>query len=85
MDTSVLDEETRNKVSFITYIIPQFASAYKMNSQKAYRYLLKYGGMDFIDKHWWALHTDAPFWAVRSLFDVCYDNGGRIETFNNEL
>ncbi|MDR0894991.1 MAG: DUF3791 domain-containing protein [Prevotellaceae bacterium] len=52
MDTSVLDEETRNKVSFITYIIPQFARAYKMNSQKAYRYLLKYGGMDFIDKHY---------------------------------
>ncbi|MDR0988338.1 MAG: DUF3791 domain-containing protein [Prevotellaceae bacterium] len=82
--TPVIDAETHNKVSFITFIIPQFARAYKMNPQKAYLYLLKYGGIDFIDKHWWALHTDNPFWSVRSLFDVCYNNGGRIETFNHE-
>ncbi|MDR3184144.1 MAG: DUF3791 domain-containing protein [Prevotellaceae bacterium] len=71
-----LDEETRNKVKFITFIIPQFARAYKMDKQDAYFYLQKYGGLDFLFKHWWALHTDDPFWAVRSLYEVCRNNGG---------
>jgi hypothetical protein len=84
MEAKVLNDETRNKISFITFIIPQFARAYKMKSQTAYLYLQQYGGMEFLDKHWEALHTDSPFWSVRSLFDVCYNNGGRIETFHHE-
>jgi hypothetical protein len=71
-----LDEEIRNKVKFITFIIPQFARAYKMNKQDAYCYLQKYGGLDFLFEHWWALHTDNPFWAVRDLYEVCHKNGG---------
>jgi hypothetical protein len=71
-----LDEETRNKVKFITFIIPQFARAYKMHKQNAYFYLQKYGGLDFLFKQWWALHTDNPFWAVRDLYKVCRNNGG---------
>ncbi|MDR1227240.1 MAG: DUF3791 domain-containing protein [Prevotellaceae bacterium] len=46
------------------------------NAQEAYFYLKKYGGLDFLMKHWWALHTDNPFWFVRDLYDVCYKNGG---------
>ena len=71
-----LDKETSDEVSFTAFIIPAFAEAYKMNVQEAYRYLKKYGGLDFLRKHWWALHTDNPFWAVRDLFEVCHQNGG---------
>jgi hypothetical protein len=71
-----MDKETRDRISFITFIIPEFASAYKMNVQDAYRYLKKYGGFDFLYKHWWALHTDNKFGVVRELYEVCYQNGG---------
>jgi len=47
-----------------------------MNVQEAYLYLKKYGAWDFLNKHWWALHADSSFWAVRSLYNVCYKNGG---------
>lgn len=70
------DEELRNKVRFITFIIPEFARAYKMDKQEAYLYLKKYGGLDYLFEHWWALHTDNPFWAIRSLYKICYRNGG---------
>ncbi|MDR3338795.1 MAG: DUF3791 domain-containing protein [Candidatus Symbiothrix sp.] len=73
---TTLDKQTSDKVSFITYIIPKFAEAYKMNVQNAYFYLKKYGGLAFLDEHWWALHTDNPFWAVRDMFEVCRQNGG---------
>ncbi|MDR3328832.1 MAG: DUF3791 domain-containing protein [Prevotellaceae bacterium] len=76
METKTLNKDTSDKISFVTFIIPQFARAYKMNRQEAYRYLKKYGGLDFLFKHWWALHTDNPFWAVRDLYEVCYKNGG---------
>ena len=33
-----LNKQTSDKVSFITFIIPEFASGYKMNMQDAYFY-----------------------------------------------
>jgi hypothetical protein len=72
-----LDRETQNKVSFMAFIINQFARTYKMNSQNAYNYLKKYGGVDFLNECWWALHTDNPMWAVRDMYLICAQNGGK--------
>lgn len=50
METSlniIQDDEKRNRVKFYAFIIPEFARSYKMNKQEAYRYLKKYGGLDF--------------------------------------
>lgn len=73
-----LDKQTSDKVSFITFIIPKFAAGYKMNTQKAYAYLKQYGGIDFLNECWWALHTDNPYWAIRDMARVCRDNGGYL-------
>jgi len=71
-----LDEETRNRVRFITFIITLFSRAYKMNKQQAYLYLKKYGGLDYLFKHWWTLHVEDPYWSLKALYAVCYKNGG---------
>ncbi|MCL1969344.1 MAG: DUF3791 domain-containing protein [Bacteroidetes bacterium] len=77
MNTNIIkDSEKRNKLRYITYIIPKFSDTYKMGRKEGYLYLKKYGGLDFLFEHWWALHTDSPFWAVRSLYNICYQNGG---------
>ena len=77
METNIInDNEQRNKIRFITFIVPLFATAYKMNKQNAYLYLEKYGGLDYLFKNWWALHADNPYWAVRELYEICYQNGG---------
>ena len=76
METNILDDETKDKIGFVTFIIEEFALSYKMNRQEAYRYLKKYGGIDYIFECWWALHIDNPFWVVREMFDVCRNNGG---------
>ncbi|HNE50337.1 MAG: hypothetical protein U0T31_03770 [Chitinophagales bacterium] len=34
-----IDKQTRDKISFISFIVPSFAEAYKMNVQQAYLYL----------------------------------------------
>ena len=65
-----------NRVRFIAFIIVKFAEAYKMPLEKAYRYLKRHGGLDYIFECWWALHIDNPFWAVRDIYKVCRNNGG---------
>ncbi len=76
MATSTLDKTTSDKVSFISFIIPKFAESYKMNMQDAYFYLKKYGGLDFLMKHWWALHTENDIWAIHYIYEICLKNGG---------
>lgn len=76
METQKTDKRTSDKVSFISFIIPEFARSYKMNKQAAYLYLKKYGGLNYLLENWWALHTDNPFWAVRDMYEICRQNGG---------
>jgi hypothetical protein len=76
MTPTPLDRETENRISFISFLVLEFAESFKMEPQKAYRYLKQYGGMDFLFENWWALHTDNPFYAVQNLFDICRQNGG---------
>ncbi len=38
------------KVSYIIAVINEFALAHTLNSQQAYRYLLRYKGLEFVDK-----------------------------------
>jgi hypothetical protein len=71
-----LDREMQNKVLFMTFIISKFAQTYKMSRPKAYLYLKQYGGLDYLNECWWALHTDNPMWAVRDMYLACRSNGG---------
>ena len=77
METQALDKQTSDKISFISFIIPEFASAFKMKISDAYRYLKQYGGLDFLHKNWWALHTDNEYYTLFDLYEVCYKNGGK--------
>jgi hypothetical protein len=70
------DDDAKDEISFVTYIIGEFADAYKMRKPDAYAYLKKYGGLDYIFECWWALHIDNPIWAVRDTYHVCRNNGG---------
>ncbi|MDR0892106.1 MAG: DUF3791 domain-containing protein [Mediterranea sp.] len=76
MNTATLDKETKDAINYIAFIIPEFATAYKMDIVQAYQYLKKYKGLDYLYENWWALHTDNTFWAVRDLYEICYRNGG---------
>ena len=71
-----LNSETKSKIRFITFMITIFARAYKMNKQEAYLYLEKYGGLDYLFKHWWTLHTEDTYWSLKALYAACYRNGG---------
>jgi hypothetical protein len=71
-----LDKSVSNKISFVAFIIPAFAEAYKMEIKDALYYLKDYGGLDFILENWWALHTDNVLYALNDIYTICYQNGG---------
>ncbi len=76
MKTKALNKTTSDNISYKTYIVPEFASAYKMKIQDAFFYLKKYGARTFLNQHWKALHTADPFYTVDYLYRICYQNGG---------
>jgi hypothetical protein len=71
-----LSKEVRERINYTCFMIVYFAEAYKMDKPEGYQYLKKYGGLDFIREHWWALHTENQYYAARYVFDVCKNNGG---------
>jgi len=76
MMATIINSETENRLSFVTFIIEKFASSFKMDRQEAYFYLKKHGGLDYIFDCWQDLHVDNPYWAVRDIYKVCLKNGG---------
>ncbi|MDR1652959.1 MAG: DUF3791 domain-containing protein [Prevotellaceae bacterium] len=61
----------RNKISYISFMVTEFAEAFKMNKPAAYLYFKQYGGIDFMFRHWWAMHTDDAYYGLRDLYQVC--------------
>ena len=45
------------KLSYIIAVISEFAQAHTLNLQQAYRYLMRYKGLEFIDQHYDIEHT----------------------------
>ena len=80
-----LDKETSDKVSFIAFIVPEFAAAFKMKISDAYKYLKKYGGLEFLHKHWWALHTDNEYYTLLDLYEIALKTEEKNETLSWKL
>ena len=66
------------KLSYIIAVISEFAQAHTLNLQQAYRYLMRYKGLEFIDQHYDIEHT-LPFEdVIEDLTAYCKTNGGAI-------
>jgi hypothetical protein len=77
-EEKTLDKEAKKRMKFTCYIIPYFAEACKIDKREAYLYLKKYGGLDYIREHWWALHTDNPYYSALDILEICKTNGGYL-------
>ena len=65
-------------MSYTSFIINEFPEAYKMDKQEEYRYLKKYGGLDYVRENWWALHIDNQHHVLLEIFYLCKKNGGYL-------
>lgn len=42
----------KNKIAYIIAVVNEFATRFSLNSQRAYRYLDRFKGIDFVDEFW---------------------------------
>ena len=47
----------KSKIEYIVMLVSEFAKRYRMSSQEALNYLLRYKGVDLCDAHYNVMHT----------------------------
>jgi hypothetical protein len=78
-DVLAVERDDDDRMSYIDFVIHEFAETYKIDKAEGYLYLEKYGGLDYLYEHWWALHIENHFYAMRSIFEICKRNGGYMK------
>ena len=67
-----------DKIAYIIAVVNEFAAAFSLNSQQAYRYLNRFKGIDFVDKFYNVEHTQPFEDVVEDLALYCRQNGGAL-------
>ena len=73
-----MDVRIEDKIAFIIAVVSEFASAFSLNPQQAYRYLDRFKGIDFVDKFYNVEHTLSFNDVVQDLAIYCRKNGGGL-------
>ena len=73
-----MEVRMEDKLAYIIAVVNEFASAFSLTSQQAYRYLNRYKGIDFIDRFYNVEHTQSFDDVVEDLAVYCRKNGGAL-------
>ena len=73
-----MTKETQHWIEYVNMIIFEFAGSYKLPVQKTYEFLKQYGGIDFLNEFYDVEHTENPYYTVRTLLNVCRNQGGTL-------
>ncbi len=70
--------KAREIVDYIAFMISEFALQHELSMTQSFDYLNRYGGIDFLDKHYEVEHCENPRITLRSLLQICSKAGGSI-------
>lgn len=73
-----MEVRLEDKLAYIIAVVSEFASAYSLNTQQAYRYLDRFKGIDFVDKFYNVEHTQTFEDVIEDLAVLCRKNGGAL-------
>lgn len=68
----------KDKLAYIIAVVSEFAAAFSLNPQQAYRYLDRFKGIDFVDRFYDVEHTQSFEDVVEDLALYCRKNGGQL-------
>ena len=74
----VMSKEQSNIVEYLVCVIGAFAGQFHLTNARAYEYLRKYKGLDFLTKHYAAEHILSIEDAVEDITIICSRNGGAL-------
>jgi len=73
-----MDKKFVDKVNYMIAVISDFAAMHSLSNTQSYRYLNRYKGLEFIDKHYEVEHT-LPFEdVIADLTAYCRRKGGAL-------
>lgn len=72
------NREWRNQIEYIACCIGLFAMRFRLTNQEAYRYLLKFGGLDFLYEFYDIEHTFSMDDAINDITRITQRNGGAL-------
>ncbi len=70
--------EQSNIVEYLVCVIGAFARQFSLTNAKAYEYLRRYKGLDFLTKHYGVEHTQSIEDAVDDITLICKRHGGAL-------
>ena len=73
-----MDEQLRNRVTYMIYCINAFADRYHLTAKQAFAYLMRFKGIAFLDECYEAEHQLSLEDAVNDLSIICKRNGGGL-------
>ncbi len=68
----------KNKLRFLVALIAEFARAYNLKQRQAFNYLLRFQGLQFLERHYDYMHTQDFEDVIEDLVVVCRRNGGQL-------
>ena len=73
-----MPQRTIDIIDYTIMLVKLFASHYQLTPRQAYRYISRYDGMAFIERHY-SILSSLPFnEMVQSMSDYCRKNGGLL-------
>jgi len=73
-----MSEDIRKQINYTVACVNEFARKKSIDPQKAFFYLLKYKGIDFIREHYEIEHTLSLDDTIEDLEIICQNNGGKV-------
>ena len=71
-------EEITNRLDFIVACVGEFSMKHGLSNIEAYSYLRRFSGIEFLLKHYEAVHTLSIDEVVEDLQVLCNRNGGKV-------
>lgn len=71
-------EDITNRLEFIVACVGEFSMKHGLSNKEAYAYLRRFSGIEFLLKHYEAIHTLSIDEVVDDLQVLCMRNGGKV-------
>ena len=75
----MITKHQTNIINYLVICINDFAERFAMETKAAYRFLARFGGIDFLMQHYEIEHTLSLDDAIEDLEMVCRQNGGVLQ------
>lgn len=73
-----MSQSSIKRLNYLMVFVKLFANKFGLSERVAFNYLDVHKGLDFVDKHYEAIHTLDFAYAIADVQEVCRANGGAL-------